>query len=104
MLHNFPEIINAATTDGGTPHFTPFRATLASLARSVGRSVGGATEQERRGENGCVSELISGPFPSLPPSNLPPSLLVESTCSSRPAPAQTRRRPLIRWHPLRIPR
>ena len=71
MLHNFPEIINAAATDGGTPHFTPFRATLASLARSVGRRGDGA------GENGCVSELISGPFPSLPPSHLPPSLLVE---------------------------
>ena len=69
MLHNFPEIINAAATDGGTPHFTPFRATLASLGRSVGRRGDGAG-QERRGENGCVSELISGPFPSLLPSHL----------------------------------
>ena len=42
MLHNFPEIINAAATDGSS-HF------------GLGR---------RDGENGCVSELISGPFPS----------------------------------------
>ena len=47
MLHNFPEIINAAATDGGTPHFTPFRATLASLGGSVGRRGDGAGEERR---------------------------------------------------------
>ena len=51
MLHNFPEIINAAATDGGMPHFTPFRATLASLARSFdqagGRRGDGAGEERR---------------------------------------------------------
>ena len=46
MLHNFPEIINAAATDGSP---ASLRFALAS---------------RRDGENGCVSELIWGPFPS----------------------------------------
>ena len=52
MLHNFPEIINAAATDGGTDaslHSIPRHFGLAprSFGRSVGRRGDGAREERR---------------------------------------------------------